>query len=52
MTESEFKEISVPELSGESHSRTCGGIELCWDQGKGIRFPEVAQLVDFLKKVA
>lgn len=49
----DFKEIqiestnSVPGQAG-SHS----SIELCWDQGKVIRFQQVDQLIDFLKKVA
>jgi hypothetical protein len=46
----EFKEIKV-EGSGSTHLTGCG-IELAWDGGKLIRFSEVDQLVDFLKKVA
>lgn len=49
----EFKEIQV-EGSG-SVAGTPGpwsGIELCWDHGKVIRFQQVDQLIDFLKKVA
>jgi hypothetical protein len=49
----EFKEIKV--LNSESTTSSllpCTGIELIWDQGKIIRFPEVSQLIDFLKKVA
>lgn len=47
--ESDFKEVKI-EPSGPASSRC--GIELSWDKGKVIRFSEVAQLVDFLKKVA
>lgn len=45
-----FKEIKVEgaQLVGLS---PCG-IELAWDNGKLIRFSQVEQLVDFLKKVA
>jgi hypothetical protein len=47
----EFKEIKVngPELT---QSSPCLGIELCWDQNRVIRFPQVDQLLEFLKKVA
>lgn len=49
-----FKEIKI----GENSSSTslplgpCSGIEIAWDGGKLIRFSQVEQLVDFLKKVA
>ena len=46
----EFKEIKV-ESSGVIPGSPCG-IEVCWDSGKIIRFSQVEQLVDFLKKVA
>ena len=51
---SEFKEITDAVLGGSSVSTgfTGTGIELSWDQGKIIRFPQVEQLIDFLKKVA
>lgn len=47
-----FKEIKV-EAAGlpAAPSFPCG-IEILWDGGKLIRFSEVSQLVDFLKKVA
>ena len=47
----DFKEIKV---SGEVRSPVgpCLGIEMVWDNGKLIRFLQVEQLVDFLKKVA
>jgi hypothetical protein len=53
VTESEFREVKLPETtSGSFPGVPCSGIELSWDQGKLIRFPDVTQLVDFLKKVA
>jgi hypothetical protein len=50
--ESEFKEIKVESSSVAGFSGAPCGIELCWDSGKVIRFAQVEQLVDFLKKVA
>ena len=51
---SEFKEITDAVLGGSSVSNglTGTGIELSWDHGKVIRFLQVEQLIDFLKKVA
>lgn len=50
----DFKEIKVTEgaevISGSSLG-PCQGIEMAWENGKLIRFSEVDQLVDFLKKV-
>lgn len=45
----EFKEIKIaePTVLGP-----CQGIEIAWDNGKLIRFSQVDQLVDFLKKVS
>jgi hypothetical protein len=40
---------SEPEKNGQNHGQ---GIELQWDQGKVIRFPDVSLLIDFLKKAA
>ncbi len=53
----DFKEIKIEGVAGTTGSLPgsfgpCTGIELCWDQGKLIRFPQVDQLVEFLKKVA
>jgi len=49
----EFKEMSLESVVGvQAGSNPCQGIELSWEQGKVIRFPEVSQLIDFLKKVA
>lgn len=50
----DFKEIKV----GENISQTtgqlspCSGIEMSWENGRLIRFQQVEQLIDFLKKVA
>jgi len=51
---SEFKEVTDSVLGGIQVSNGFAGIgiELTWDQGKVIRFPQVEQLIDFLKKVA
>jgi hypothetical protein len=46
-----FKEIKVAD-GGVGSLPPCTGIEVAWDNGKLIRFSEVSQLVDFLKKVA
>lgn len=51
VTEGEFKKIQTGMASGASLV-TNGSIELAWDQGKIIRFAQVEQLIDFLKKVA
>jgi len=48
--ESEFKEVKV-ESSGSVDTCT-DFISLKWDSGKVIRFRQVDQLVDFLKKVS
>ncbi len=49
----EFKEIKVSDKGhGPGALPPCSGIEVAWDNGKLIRFSEVDQLVDFLKKVA
>lgn len=47
----EFKEIKVSE-SGSVAAGPCSGVEIIWDNGKLIRFQQVEQLIDFLKKVA
>ncbi len=51
----EFNEVKVGELLpgviGENPV-PCTSIELSWEGGKVIRFPQVEQLVDFLKKSA
>ena len=48
----EFREVSVDSILGSAVGPGNPSIELCWDQGKVIRFPNVDQLVDFLRKVA
>lgn len=51
--ESEFKEVAtLGSLVGTVNAPPCQGIELCLEQGKVIRFPQVEQLIDFLKKSA
>ena len=50
----EFKEIKITE-NGEATPSSlsgCNVIEMSWDNGKLIRFGQVDQLIDFLKKVA
>lgn len=50
-----FKEVKVQESPSNSISLMagpCHGIEILWDNGKLIRFPQVESLIDFLKKVA
>jgi hypothetical protein len=47
----EFKEIKVAGAE-EDASGPCQGIEMAWGNGSLIRFKEVDQLVEFLKKVA
>jgi hypothetical protein len=46
----EFKEIKVAE--SVSNFSSFSGVEIVWDSGKLIRFQQVDQLIDFLKKVA
>jgi hypothetical protein len=48
----DFKELKVVDPGNTGGFGPCSGIELCWEQGKIIRFPAVEQLIDFLKKVA
>jgi len=45
----EFREIKVE--GGLLSGSMLGPIELAWDQGRVIRFSQVEQLIDFLKKV-
>ena len=47
----EFKEIKVESLE-LSKIGPGAGLEVVWDNGKLIRFQQVDQLVEFLKKVA
>jgi hypothetical protein len=48
----DFKEVKVTEGSGGSVLGGCNVIEMSWENGKLIRFGQVEQLIDFLKKVA
>ena len=50
--ESEFKEISVVDNVVGFPGGPCSGIEMAWENGRVIRFTQVEQLVDFLKKIA
>lgn len=47
----EFKDIKI-EAPVSLSGGMSGSIELAWDQGRVIRFSQVEQLIDFLKKVA
>ncbi len=47
----EFKEIKVSE-SGLGSRGPCQGIELSWEKVGLIRFADVDQVIEFLKKVA
>ena len=49
----DFKEVRVEGSSdAASFSVPCSGMEITWGEGKVIRFSQVDQLVDFLKKAA
>lgn len=51
----EFKEIKIEgpgAVASSGPGGPCTGIELVWEQGKVIRFPQVDQLLEFLKKAA
>ncbi len=50
----DFKEVKIAELNSVASGSLppCSGIEVAWGSGKLIRFIEVDQLVDFLKKVS
>lgn len=48
----DFKEIKLEGSPLCQPSTILNSIELSWDGGKTIRFSQVEQLVDFLKKVA
>ena len=49
----DFKEIKIDGAgSSAAPSGPCSGIELSWTEGRVIRFPQVDQLVEFLKKAA
>lgn len=48
--ESDFKEIKVESSQALGFTGGPCGIEIAWDNGKLIRFAQVEQLVDFLKR--
>ena len=51
----DFKEIKISESPSNLTSLItgpCSGVEILWENGKLIRFQQVEQLIDFLKKVA
>ncbi len=49
----EFKEVKVAGAGAAmSGLNGCNTIELSWENGKIIRFGQVEQLIDFLKKAA
>lgn len=48
----EFKEVKIAEGSTASSLNGCNVIELSWENGRLIRFGQVEQLIDFLKKAA
>jgi hypothetical protein len=53
VVESDFKEIKVEATEAASAEESCRSpITMKWEKGKIIRFSQVNQLVDFLKKVA
>jgi len=54
VTPSEFTEVTSELLgvSGSSGVITGCGIEVSWENGRIIRFPDVDKLIDFLKKAA
>ena len=52
VVESEFKELSTDFQANQNVQNRGRGIELLWGGDKVIRFYEVEQLLDFLKKVA
>lgn len=51
VTESEFKEISLPGVNSEVFSSGVG-MELKLDINRAVKFFQVDQLVDFLKKMS
>ena len=49
----EFKELRIEGTAPPvAASGPCTGIELSWSEGRVIRFPQVDQLLEFLKKAA
>jgi hypothetical protein len=48
----DFKEVKIADANAFSNLGSSSGIEVAWDNGKLIRFSQVDQLIDFLKKAA
>ena len=50
----EFKEVKIADggTAAVSNLSGCNAIELDWENGRIIRFGQVEQLIDFLKKAA
>ncbi len=51
-SEGEFKELKLDNLVSVGSSNLSGSIEVGWENGRVIRFFQVEQLIDFLKKVS
>lgn len=49
VSESEFREVALP-VAGEAGSMMDSGMELRLDASRAIRFSQVDQLIDFIKK--
>lgn len=47
-----FKELKLEDSSVNLPLGPCSGVEILWDNGRVIRFQQVDQLIDFLKKSA
>jgi hypothetical protein len=53
ISESDFKELTIDTDSGQVvESRPCQGIEVLWGTNKIVRFSQIDQLLEFLKKAA
>jgi len=50
--EDSFKEIKLESNTNSGLVVPCVGIEVVWDNGKIIRFPQVEYLIDFLKRAS
>ena len=51
VTESEFQEVSELRSPATGNRSDCFVIEISWDNNRLIRFSQVDELIDFLKKV-
>ena len=52
VSETEFREIALNVSPASPSLSSCQGIELSLDKGQVLRFYQVDQLLDFLKRVA